>query len=185
MTASLVYSKALNRVDYAKQISELENLMSSKVYTVDNESALSKYIPFAATKIVQYDDYSIPSELHGPILVSLNRLNAKYSEIFEAKLHGSSLENAKQRISKLHQTFLYCVANLGVWLATKAAEILSHNERCLSFWGEKLDEQVEGLIKNYSEEVYKDLSHFSRGIEHSVSFLFFSFIQYKYPETST
>jgi hypothetical protein len=68
---------------------------------------------------------------------------------------------------------------------SQAAEILSHNESCLSFWGEKLDEQVEGLIKNYSEEVYKDLSHFSRGIEHSVSFLFFSFIQYKYPETST
>jgi hypothetical protein len=48
-----------------------------KVYTVDNESALSKYIPFAATKIVQYDDYSIPSELHDPILISLDRLKVK------------------------------------------------------------------------------------------------------------
>jgi endoribonuclease Dicer len=61
-----------------------------KVYTVDNESALSKYIPFAATKIVQYDDYSIPSELHGPILVSLNRLKAK---VLFYVLHNIKLAN--------------------------------------------------------------------------------------------
>jgi hypothetical protein len=48
-----------------------------KVYIVDNESALSKHIPFADTKIVQYDDSSIPSELHSPILVCLNRLKTK------------------------------------------------------------------------------------------------------------
>ncbi|KAK3146816.1 hypothetical protein QOZ80_3BG0272490 [Eleusine coracana subsp. coracana] len=162
MTASLVNSKGLDSVHFSKQISELENLMNSKVYTVDNESALSKYIPFAATKIVQYDDSSIPSELHDPIIVCLNKLKTKYLEIFEAKLHNTSLENAKQRILKLHQTFSYCIANLGVWLAAKAAEVLSRNERCVSFWGEKLDEQVEGFVKNYSEEVYKDLSHFSK-----------------------
>jgi hypothetical protein len=28
---------------------------------------------------------------------------------------------------------------------SQAAEVLSQNETCVSFWGEKLDEQVEGL----------------------------------------
>ncbi|GJM95795.1 hypothetical protein PR202_ga12573 [Eleusine coracana subsp. coracana] len=98
MTASLVNSKGLDSVHFSKQISELENLMNSKVYTVENESALS---------------------------------NPQMPSIFQA------------------------------------AELLSRNERCISFWGEKLDEQVEGFITNYSEEVYKDLSHFSkRGIQH-------------------
>ncbi|TVU03862.1 hypothetical protein EJB05_50575 [Eragrostis curvula] len=162
MTASLVYSKCLDRADFSKQIYELENLMNSKVYTVDNESAISMYIPFATTRIIQYDDSSLPSELHDPIIIYLDRLKTKYLEIFEAELHGSSLESAKQKISSLHQTFSYCIADLGVWLAAKAAELLSHSERCLSFWGEKLNEQVEGFVRKYSEEVYIYLSRFSK-----------------------
>lgn len=48
-----------------------------KVYTVDSESALSEYIPFASTKIVDFDDSNISSELHANILSCLNRLNKK------------------------------------------------------------------------------------------------------------
>ncbi|KAL6878157.1 hypothetical protein ACP4OV_012327 [Aristida adscensionis] len=158
MTASLVYSKGLNRVDYAKQILELENLMNSKVYTVDSESALSQYIPFAATRIVQYEDFIIPLELHNGITSCLDSLKGKHLAIVEGKLHGSSWRSAKQRILKLHQAFSYCVDNLGIWLAAKAAEVLSYKESCISFCGEKLDEQVEGIVRNYSEEVYNKLS---------------------------
>ncbi|XP_062215257.1 endoribonuclease Dicer homolog 2a [Phragmites australis] len=162
MTASLIYSKGLDRVNYSKQISELENLMNAKVYTVDSESALSQYIPFATTRIVQYDDSTISSELHCRITSCLNRLLTKHLGSLVGKLHGSSLGNAKQRISKLHQAFSYCIDNLGVWLAAKAAEVQSYKESCISFWGEKLDEQVEGFVRDYSEEVYRELSHFSK-----------------------
>lgn len=48
-----------------------------KVYTVDNESALSEYIPFATTRIVQYDDYIIPSNSHNHIKSCLDRLQEK------------------------------------------------------------------------------------------------------------
>uniref|UniRef100_A0A0D9ZA07 Uncharacterized protein n=1 Tax=Oryza glumipatula TaxID=40148 RepID=A0A0D9ZA07_9ORYZ len=162
MSASLIYSKDLNQHNYSKQISEIENLMNSKVYTVDSESALSEYIPFASTKIVHFDDSNISSELHANILSCLNRLTKKHIEALDRKLHGSSLENAKQRISKLHRTFVYCLYNLGVWLAAKAAEVQSYEENSLSFWGETLDKNVEGFIRNYSEEVHRELSCFSK-----------------------
>uniref|UniRef100_A0A0D9VVX7 Uncharacterized protein n=1 Tax=Leersia perrieri TaxID=77586 RepID=A0A0D9VVX7_9ORYZ len=160
MSASLIYSKGLDRQSYSKQISDIENLMNSKVYTVDSESALSEYIPFASTKIVQYDDSSISPELHNNILSCLYKLTEEHIEALEGKLHDSSLENAKQKISKLSQTFVYCVDNLGVWLAAKAAEVQSYKENSLSFWGEILDKNVESFIRNYSEEVHRSLSCF-------------------------
>ncbi|KAF0920587.1 hypothetical protein E2562_035731 [Oryza meyeriana var. granulata] len=160
MSASLIYSKGLDWHSYSKQISEIENLMNSKVYTVDSESALSEYIPFASTKIVQYDDSNILSELRDNILSCLYTLTEQHIEALKGKLHGSSLENAKQRISKLSQTFIYCVDNLGVWLAAKAAEVQSYKENSISFWGEIMDKNVESFIKNYSEEVHRELSRF-------------------------
>jgi endoribonuclease Dicer len=115
-----------------------------------------------------------------------------------ANLYGSSLENAKKGISKLHKTFLYCTANLGVWLAAKvrtyddaclyyicivlkcinlffqAAEVQSTtNEQFLPFWGdEKLDKNVEGFVRNYSEEVYRELSCFSTRGRRAVAIIF-------------
>jgi len=162
MTASPIYSKSLQPSSYSKQIIELENLMNSKVYTVESESALSEYIPFATTRIVHYDCSITPSNSHNHIMCCLQRLQEKHLEVLEGSLYGSSLENAKQRISKLHRTFLYCTANLGLWLAAKAAEIQSTKEELLSFWGDKLDKNVEGFIRKYCEEVYRELSCFSK-----------------------
>jgi len=159
MTASIINSKDLQRARYSVKVSDLENLMNAKVYTVDSESALSQYIPFAKTRIVQYDDSSIPSELYNHTVGCLKKLEAKHLEILKWKLDGSSLENVEKKIKKLSATFLYCISNLGVWLAAKAAEVLqSYKESCLSFWGEKLDEQVEGFVRNYAKDVYDDLS---------------------------
>ncbi|XBI78947.1 hypothetical protein VPH35_088540 [Triticum aestivum] len=163
MTASPTDSKNLLQESYSKRIVELENLLNSKVYTVDNESALSEYIPFATTRIVQYDDYIIPSNSHNHIKTCLDRLQEKHLEVLKTNLHGLSRKNAKKGISKLHKAFLYCTANLGVWLAAKAAEIHSTtNEQFLSFWGEELDKNVEGFVRSYSEEVYRELSCFSK-----------------------
>ncbi|PVH31546.1 hypothetical protein PAHAL_9G175900 [Panicum hallii] len=159
MTASLINSKDLQRASYSVKISNLENLMNAKVYTVDSESALSQYIPFAKTRIVQYDDSSIPSELYSHTTGCLKKLEAKHLEILKLKLNGSSFENAEKRIKKVSATFLYCISHLGVWLAAKAAEVLqTYKEIGLSFWGEKLDERAEGFVRNYAKDVYNDLS---------------------------
>ncbi|KAF8722027.1 hypothetical protein HU200_022652 [Digitaria exilis] len=159
MTASLINSKDLQRTSYSAKISNLENLMNAKVYTVDSESALSQYIPFATTRIVQYDNSVIPYDLYSHIEGRLKKLEAKHLEILKSKLDGSSLENAEKRIKRLSATFLYCISDLGLWLAAKAAEVLqSYKESCLSFWGEKLDEKVEGFVRNYAKDAYSDLS---------------------------
>ncbi|KAG2547662.1 hypothetical protein PVAP13_9KG468200 [Panicum virgatum] len=117
MTASLINSKDLQRARYSVQISDHENIMNAKVYTVDSESALSQYIPFAKTRIVQYDDSSIPSQLYSHTVSCVKKLEAKAAEVLQ-----------------------------------------SYKESCLSFWGEKLDEQVEGFVRNYAKDVYNDLS---------------------------
>ncbi|CAM0947604.1 unnamed protein product [Alopecurus aequalis] len=161
MTASPTDTKNKEPEIYSKNIFDLENLLNSKVYTVHKESALSEYLQFATTRIEHYDDPIIPLNSHNHIKSCLERLKEKHLEVLEAKLKGSSLENAKNGISKLHQTFLYCAANLGVWLAAKAAELQSTtNEQFLSFWGERLDKNVESFVRNYSEEVYRELSCF-------------------------
>jgi endoribonuclease Dicer len=62
----------------------------------------------------------------------------------------------------------------------QAAEVLqSYKESRLSFWGEKLDEQVEGFVRNYAKDVYNDLSETilkmaKRGIQRNCIFLPFS-----------
>ena len=51
----------------------------------------------------------------------------------------------------------------------QAAEIHSTtNEQFLSFWGEELDKNVEGFVRSYSEEVYRELSCFSKRGRHAV-----------------
>jgi hypothetical protein len=66
---------------------------------------------------------------------------------------------------------------------SQAAEVLSQNETCVSFWGEKLDEQVEGLT---TTKKYTQFSHiFQIGVL-GISYLsFFSFIQHIFSEPST
>jgi len=44
---------------------------------------------------------------------------SQHLEILKWKLDGSSLENVEKKIKKLSATFLYCISNLGVWLAAK------------------------------------------------------------------
>ncbi|WOK91953.1 endoribonuclease [Canna indica] len=63
MTATLVNSKGSNsRFVYEKQISELENLMNSKVYTVPSELELSPYVSFPTPKIKLYEHLHSPQQ---------------------------------------------------------------------------------------------------------------------------
>ncbi|AQK64391.1 dicer-like 105 [Zea mays] len=76
MTASLI-ARNLALDKYSEEISEFENLMNAKVYTVASESALLQYIPIATTKIVEYDDYIVTSELYSHTIRCLNKLETK------------------------------------------------------------------------------------------------------------
>jgi hypothetical protein len=53
----------------------------------------------------------------------------------------------------------------------QAAEVQSTKEKLLSFWGDKLDKNAEGFIRKYCEEVYRELSSFSKRGNHMVVIL--------------
>ena len=47
------------------------------MYTVASESELLQYIPFATTRIIEYDDYIVKSELYSHTIRCLDKLEAK------------------------------------------------------------------------------------------------------------
>ncbi|KAJ4752041.1 Protein Dicer [Rhynchospora pubera] len=159
MTASLINSSGS---DYDKEITRLETLMNSKVYTVQSESILSHYIPFSKTRIVSYGDFVIPSHLYNCLEDNLRRLKLQYVSNLEKELADSSyIASVERKISRLHDTFVYCLSDLGAWLATKAAELLSTSstDTCSFFWGE-VKEFSENSTRKFSKLVYEAFSQY-------------------------
>ncbi|PSS04962.1 Endoribonuclease [Actinidia chinensis var. chinensis] len=156
MTASPVKAKGSSSAStYWKQIMELENLMNSKVYTVVSESVLTKYIPFSTPKLKIYKHWAIPSALYKCLANGLLSLKAKHeSTIEEPDLEDSASESASKKLSKLFSTFLYCLNELGVWLAFKAAESLSSEETDVFLSG-GFDVRGETIVKGFSLDAVK------------------------------
>jgi hypothetical protein len=86
-----------------------------KVYTVESESALSEYIPFATTRIVHYDCSITPSISHNHIMCCLQRLQEKVMfwhlcmvsvlGTHSSQLFGSTLL-ARQSLEDMYHCFL-------------------------------------------------------------------------------
>ncbi|KAL6958168.1 hypothetical protein U1Q18_022106 [Sarracenia purpurea var. burkii] len=126
-----------------------------KVYTVSNESVLAKFIPFSTPKLKIYEDVDIPYAITESLTNDLQRLKQKHeSSLEESDLEESAAESAKKKLSKLFSTFLFCLNELGVWLAFKAAEFLSCEETDVFSWG-KLDVCGETIVRNFSLDALK------------------------------
>lgn len=162
MTASLVNSKdSNNRSVYAKQIGDIESLMNAKVYTVASESVLTRYIPFSTPKIKLYKHVDMPRKLFSSLADHLMSLKMKHlEELNDLMLDGSAEESARRKIRKLHGTLLFCLTELGLWSAVKAAETLSSKENDILFWGEKEDGSSEKIVRKFSLEVFKVFSKY-------------------------
>ncbi|XP_052184122.1 endoribonuclease Dicer homolog 2-like isoform X2 [Diospyros lotus] len=159
MTASPVKAKGSSLAStYRSQILELENLMNSKVYTVVNESVLAKYIPLSTPKLKFYEHLDIPDALFNGLANDLKSLEKKHeSALQESYIAKSAADAARRRLSKLVSTFSFCLSELGVWLAMKAAESLSCDETDIFSWG-KLDVCAETIVKDFSLDVSKVFS---------------------------
>ncbi|KAK1272022.1 hypothetical protein QJS04_geneDACA021027 [Acorus gramineus] len=160
MTASLVNDKgSSSQIAYKKKISEIETLLNSKVYTVDNESVLAQYVPFPTPKIKFYKHVDASFDQYSHLAYNLKLLKLKYSRALqELGLDGLNEEGAKRRISKLHGTFSYCLSELGIWMTIKAAEALSCRENDIFFWGEDKDHITDRIVREFSKDVFKDFS---------------------------
>ncbi|XP_027768905.1 endoribonuclease Dicer homolog 2-like [Solanum pennellii] len=159
MTASPIKSKGPSTPDsYWRKIHDLENLMHSKVYTCDSEAVLAEYIPFSNPKLKIYKHVDIPSTLSKSLAHDMERLKEKHEcSITKSTLSDKSAASAKRRLSKLYSAFLFCLSEMGVWLAFKAAEFLSQEETDFFSWGE-LDVCAQTIVRDFSSDASKVFS---------------------------
>ncbi|KAF8378092.1 hypothetical protein HHK36_029428 [Tetracentron sinense] len=104
------------------------------VYTVANESVLAKFVPLSTPKLKFYKHH----------VQSLKELH----------LSDCAEESAKKKISKLFANFIFCLTELGVWLALKAAESLSCTETANFFCGQN-DMFGDRIVRSFSQDVSK------------------------------
>uniref|UniRef100_A0A0V0J0M9 Putative ovule protein n=1 Tax=Solanum chacoense TaxID=4108 RepID=A0A0V0J0M9_SOLCH len=151
MTASPIKSKGASTAhSYWQKIRDLENLMNSKVYTCSSESVLAEYIPFSNPKLKIYEHVDIPCTLFNTLAQDLERLREKHEcSISKSNLSSMSAGSARRRLSKLYLAFLFCLSEMGVWLAFKAAEFLSFEENDFFSWGE-FDACAQTIVRDFS-----------------------------------
>ncbi|XP_048137165.1 endoribonuclease Dicer homolog 2 isoform X2 [Rhodamnia argentea] len=159
MTASPIKSKGGNsEVQYWQKIKELETLMNSKVYTCASESVLARYIPFSTPKFKIYEDREIPSALRLHLLDQLKGFVEKCEvKLKRSDIEKSSAQSTGKKIQKIFSTFVFCLGDLGLWLALKAAQSISCREVNDLSWG-NLDLFGETIVKDFSQDVLNAFS---------------------------
>ncbi|KAF4391118.1 hypothetical protein F8388_009540 [Cannabis sativa] len=158
MTASPINSKVGDSaIDHWNRINELETVMNSKMYTCASDSVLSKFIPFSTPKFKFYQH----KENHFPniedilkILIEEHELTLKNLDLDEA-----STDSIRRKLSKVHSALRFCLNELGIWLAVKAALSFSCNEIEL-FSSARLDLFGEKVVKNFCVDAFEEISSF-------------------------
>ncbi|PON59109.1 Endoribonuclease Dicer-like [Parasponia andersonii] len=161
MTASPIKSKGGNsEISYWKAIHELETLMNSKVYTCVSESVLSEFIPFSIPKFKFYRNKEIPYACFAHLADQLKILKDKHELVLkDLDLDESSTESIRKNLSKVFSSLLFCLDELGAWLAMKAAWSFSCNENVFFSWG-NVDLLGDRVVKNFTVDVYKAFSNY-------------------------
>ncbi|KAL2941463.1 Endoribonuclease Dicer-like protein 2 [Bienertia sinuspersici] len=159
MTASPIKAKAKGSDPdaYWKDISLLENLMMSKVYTCVSEAVLAEYVPFPNAKAQLYDK-DAPNASQMLLIDVLNMLRDKHiSAVRNLGVEESIEQSICSKLKKLSKTCQFCLDELGFWAALKAAEILSSDKIDIFSWGE-LDVRGERTLKAFSADMIKEFA---------------------------
>ncbi|XP_076928332.1 endoribonuclease Dicer homolog 2-like [Bidens hawaiensis] len=161
MTASPVKAKGSSSSnEYWKQIRELENLFRSKVYTCASESALAEHIAISTPKYKFYRAAEAPSQMFEGIKCKLLILREKYElAITNSNLLDASKENTKTRIKRLFSHFEFCLFELGIWLALKAAEVHSSEATDIYNWGTP-DVRGEAIAREFCKDAQNTFSSY-------------------------
>lgn len=117
-----------------------------KIYTCGSESALAEFIPFSTPKFLFYEHMKIPGGIFAYLLKELGNLRAKVCTFFisslewmpmasiillvvhlllfqhehmleQLDLNESAAVSIRNKISKVHSALMFCLEELGVWLA--------------------------------------------------------------------
>ncbi|KAL8233189.1 hypothetical protein R6Q57_002967 [Mikania cordata] len=155
MTASPIKAKGSNSSDeYWRQIRELENLLRSKVYTCASNSVLAEFVPSSTAKIKLYKEVKAPYQLFEKIKFGLLVLRERYElTIINSSLLEAAKENAVKRLLKLSSNFEFCLDELGIWSASKAAEAHSCEANNFFTWGSR-DIRGEKIARDFSKDAH-------------------------------
>ncbi|KAI3507009.1 hypothetical protein L1887_21714 [Cichorium endivia] len=162
LTASPVEAKVSNSgKDYWEQISNLETVLNSKVYTCSSESVLSAYIPVSTVKIEFYENMELPYHVLEGLKSNLSILRQKHETEVESSttLSVSSSKNAMKKLATFHSTFEFCLDELGIFLASKAAEAYSCEKNDLFAWGQ-LDVRGDNIARKFCRDANKVFSSY-------------------------
>lgn len=152
MTASPVKTKGENLDSYWKKIHELESLMNSKVYTCANESVLAQFVPFSTPSFKYYTYVEIPSSARAGIIAELEKLAKEHLlALATLDLKSSTVNSIKKRLSKICSSITYCLDELGILMALKAAQSFSVSQNDFVLWGQ-LGEFSETSIKKFCRD---------------------------------
>ncbi|XP_074292771.1 endoribonuclease Dicer homolog 2-like [Silene latifolia] len=172
MTASPVKSKAKGSESYDsywKEISALETLMHSKVYTCVSDAVLAEYISFPNSKVQLYDE-EIPDKLQNDLIESVSSLKRQHiNALTNLGVEESIEESLTHKLKKLSLTFQFCLGELGLWAALKATDILSLEETDIFSW-DTLDVCGRTTIRAFIYDIKKELSaNMPSGLSWSIS----------------
>ncbi|KAL0708763.1 hypothetical protein Bca4012_075189 [Brassica carinata] len=148
MTASPVKTKGENLDSYWKKIHELESLMNSKValfsscvllvYTCESESVLARFVPFSTPSFKLYQHMEIPSSTRAGIVAELEKLAKEHLlALATLDLKSSTVNSIKKRLSKICSSITYCLDELGILMALKAAQSFSVSQNDFVLWGQQ------------------------------------------------
>lgn len=148
-----------SELNYWQYIQELESMLNSKVYTCSSESELANFVPISTPKFKFYIHQDIPYAIYEQLAGELKILKLKHEHSLEnSDLNPSKVEPTRKRISKAFLALMYCLDELGLWLAWKAAESLSWMEDDFSPW-ETLDIIGEAMVKSFCSDALKLLAN--------------------------
>ncbi|KAL5140770.1 Endoribonuclease Dicer 2 [Glycine soja] len=148
MTASPIKSKVgKSESSWSENIQKLMILMHSKVYTCVSEAVITEFIPTSTPKFKFYSNNGIQFVLFEELASKLKMLKEQHELTLRSSDFTKSIaESAQKRITKIFCSLMFCLDELGVWLALKAAESLSSNEIESFSWGHSGDRVVKDFI---------------------------------------
>ncbi|KAE9594842.1 putative ribonuclease III post-transcriptional gene silencing PAZ-Argonaute family [Lupinus albus] len=141
----LFYPVGNSEWSLAENIRKLMTLMHSKVYTCASD-AIAEFIPISSPKFKFYKEDAIPYLSYEELSVKLKMLKEQSiisfrlltmdillfrqhdDALIKSDFTQSAIDSAQKRIEKILYALLFCLDELGIWLALKAAESLSSNE---------------------------------------------------------